>query len=233
MKIISLEGNLGSGKEQFIDFFKKYFTDDLLFLDDSLYTWENENFLKNFYKDPKRWSFTLEIYSTIQKYQNLLKLNDNISKVVITRRSPISNRECFVKTCKEIGYIDEKEYSIYNELFNTLKIPKMQGVIYLKSNVNRCYESILSKKHNKNINFNFIQKLHNNYELWIECLKKEKIPVLTINIDNFRDIEGNEKTQEKLLSLITEKFPCIKDCLKKHRYTNWTIVMRKKKKNAF
>lgn len=233
MKIISLEGNLGSGKEQFIEFFKKYFTDDLLFLDDSLYTWENENFLKKFYKDPNRWSFTLEVYSTIQKYQKLLKVDETFSKVVITRRSPVSNRECFVKTCKEIGYIDEKEYSIYNEMFNTLNIHKMQGVIYLKSNVNKCYESILSKSQNKNINFNFIQKLHNNYELWIECLKKEKIPVLTINIDNFRDIEGNEQTQEKLLTLITEKFPCIKECIKKYRYTNWTTVTRKKKKNAF
>lgn len=234
MSIISLEGNIGCGKEQFIDFFKKYFTDDLMFLDDSLYTWENENFLKNFYNNPERWSFTLEIYSTIQKYQKLKKIEDDVAKVVVTRRSPISNRTCFIKASKEMNYINDKEFSIYNDMFETLDIPKIHGIIYLKSNVNRCYESLISKKNTmntKNINFTFLQKIHNNYEEWINKLKEENIPILEINVENFRDIDGNEQIQEKLFSIIVEKFPKMKQCIKVHRYANnnWTVVKKKSK----
>jgi len=72
MTIISLEGNIGSGKEQFIDFFKKYFTEELVFLDDSIYNWEDESLIKNFYKDPTRWSFTMEVHSTIQMFCKIL-----------------------------------------------------------------------------------------------------------------------------------------------------------------
>lgn len=238
MIIFSLEGNIGCGKEQFIEFFKKYFTNELLFLDDSFYNWDNEELLKNFYSDPERWSLSLEIHSTLLKYNSLKNRVDE--NIIITRRSPISDRECFVKACKDMKYINDKEYSIYNNFFETLTIPKIQGIIYLRSDVNSCYENIISRgtKYEKNISFDFIQKLHNRYTEWIENLKKERIPILEIDIENFRDIEGNEQSQEKLVKLITEKFYKIKECLKTYKYSNknldWTVVKRKsKKRNAF
>ncbi len=244
MTIISLEGNIGSGKEQFIGFFKKYFTEDLVFLNDSIYNWEDESLIKNFYKDPTRWSFTMEVHSTIQKYQRILDVSEKkcVNQVIITRRSPISDRECFVKACEQMKYMNPKEVSIYNNLFETLRMPKFQGIIYLRSNVNKCYENIISKEsgHEKTIHFDYIQKLHNNYELWVEAVKKEKIPLLEIDIEKFRDIEGNEKLQEQILTMLTRKFPTLQTFLKTYGNHNkdqkWTVVGSKKKskrKNAF
>lgn len=244
MTIISLEGNIGSGKEHFIDFFKKYFTDEVVFLDDSIYNWEDESLIKKFYKEPSRWSFTLEVHSTIQKYQRILDVlrSKNCEQIIITRRSPISDRECFMKAFYTMKYVDQKEVSIYNNLFDSLVIPKFQGVIYLRSNVNKCYESIISKDYGyeKTINFDYIQKLHNNYEEWIGELKKENIPLLEIDIEKFRDIDGNEKLQEQILNMLTSKFPIFHKFLKVYdnykKEHKWTIVGSKKKckrKNAF
>lgn len=231
MIIISLEGNIGSGKENFIQFMKKAFKDNVSFLEDSIYSWDNENLLKNFYKDPSRWAMTLEIHSTTQKCRRLQENIENSAppKVLITRRTPISDRECFVKSCMQMKYMSPKEAEIYNNLFETFKIPKYDGVIYLKSNVNKCYENIISKHTDveKIIEFDYIQRLHTNYENWIHGLKKENIPVLEIDIEKYRNIEGNEKTQEHLMELIIGVFPDLKEFLKNEDYiNNWTVVRK-------
>ena len=114
--LISLEGNIGSGKESFVQFFKKKFdNNNIISLNDSIYNWENEKLLHDFYKDPKRWAFTLEIYSTQQKCKSLntLRFNKNENQIILTKRSPISDKECFVKTCKKMEYMDDKEIEIY------------------------------------------------------------------------------------------------------------------------
>lgn len=239
MTVISLEGNIGSGKEHIIQFFKKYFTEDLVFLDDSIYNWDDESLLKDFYKDPKRWSFTLEVQSTIQKYQRILDVTTKQYKehqVIITKRSPITDRECFVRACQQMKYMNTKETTIYNSIFETLTLPKFQGVIYLRSNVNKCYESIISKEsgHEKTIHFDYIQKLHSNYEKWINELKNENIPLLEIDVEKFRDLDGNEKIQEQLLTMITLKFPVLTSYLKTYgphtKEEKWTVVKKKSKR---
>ena len=67
--IISIEGNIGSGKSKFIQLFKKYlndettFSDKFVFLSEPVDEWintkneNNENILEVFYKDRKRWSY--------------------------------------------------------------------------------------------------------------------------------------------------------------------------------
>jgi deoxyadenosine/deoxycytidine kinase len=242
MTIISLEGNIGSGKDNFIQFFKKYFNENIYFLEDSVYNWEDETLLKNFYKNSERWAFTLEVQSTIQKIKNLQSIYNNLDKdkILITRRSPLSDKMCFVTSCKQMNYMTSKEVEIYNNLFETFNIPKYQGIIYLKSNVNKCYENIISKQTgiDKGINFDFIQKIHNNYQKWIQELKNEN--VLEIDIEKFRDLDGNEKIQEQLLQLILDKFPILTNHLKSLNKDEqkWTLVKKSQKKrnpkiNAF
>lgn len=244
MILISLEGNIGSGKENFVQFLKKVFKDNVAFLEDSIYNWNNETLLKDFYKDPERWATTLEIHSTTQKCRRLQDIINaqNPPNIILTRRTPLSDRECFVKSCVQMKYMNPKELEIYNNLFNTFKIPKYDGVIYLRSNVNKCYENIISKYTDteKTIEFDYIQKLHVNYENWIEELKKEHVPVLEIDIEKFRNSEGNEKSQEKLLELLLVHFPLLVDFVKPHKRmeklnendssepNKWTVVKSKR-----
>lgn len=233
--LISLEGNIGSGKESIINLIKKYFTDDITFFDDTIYNWENETLLKNFYKDPERWAFTLEVYSTSQKCKRLKNLNYDNDFVIITKRSPISDKECFVKTCEEMEYMTKKELDIYNNLFETFKIPKYKGIIYLKSNINKCYENIITKQTGLEniINFKYIQTLNNIYEKWIDKLIKENIPVLVIDIEKYRDIDGSERMQEELVSILIDYFPFLKNFIKTRQYgkkeVKWTLVQNKNK----
>jgi deoxyadenosine/deoxycytidine kinase len=235
--IISLEGNIGSGKEAFLQFLKKKLNDEVVFLEDSVYNWDNESLLNNFYRNPERWAFTLEVYSTTQKCQRLKELSSLVNRgsVIISRRSHISDKECFLKTCKQMKYITEKEMNIYLELFNIFSVPKIGSIIYLKSNVNKCFEHIISKQNGfeKTINFDYIQKLNQNYENWIREVKKNGIPILEIDIEKYRDIDGNEKLQEQLFEIVTKFFPTLKKFIKtkgtEYKKEEWTTVKHKKK----
>lgn len=214
--IISLEGNIGSGKEAFISFMKKYFNDDILYFEDTVYNWEDKELLHNFYKDPSRWAFTVEVYSTTQKCHRFVESDLFMNKLVITKRSPMSDKACFVKACKQMKYMTEKEVRVYNSILNTFNIPMYDGVIYLRSNTNRCYENIISKQTGieKTIDFNYIQTLNTNYDIWIKELKKDDIVILDLDIEQYRELDGNEMLQETLLNSITSTFPCMKQYLK-------------------
>jgi deoxyadenosine/deoxycytidine kinase len=211
MTLISIEGNIGSGKEEFIQFFKKYFTDDIIFIEDNVYNWKDKSLLSNFYRDPHRWAFTLQVHSISQKYKRFVQVLPYKKKgsVMITHRSPMSDNFCFQKSCVESGYIDSKEDDIYQSVFENYRIPKFHGVIYLHSNVNKCYENIITKDINveKSINFDFLMNIHNNYESWIGKIKKENIPVVEIQTDDFMDLDINEMVQRKLYDTIVNSFP--------------------------
>lgn len=211
MTLISLEGNIGSGKEKFMQFFKKYFNDDIIFLEDNIYNWNDKTLLANFYKDPKRWAFAVQVHSISQKYKRYLNVLPHKKKgsVIITHRSPMSDKYCFKESCVDSGYMDNKETEIYDGVFDNYKIPRFHGVIYLRSDVNSCYEEIISKgnKTEKGIQFEFLVGVHRKYEEWVVSLKKEGIPVVEIDVEKFRNLDGNDMIQEKLYHIIIEKFP--------------------------
>lgn len=221
MTLISIEGNIGSGKENIIQFFKKYFKDDIIFIDDSIYNWKEKQLLKDFYKDPERWSFTLQIKSITQKYKNFLNVLPYKQKgsVIITNRSPMTDYYCFEKSSLENGFVSEIEDKIYKSVFESYKIPQFHGIIYLKSNVNKCYEKIITKddKIEKYINFDYLISVNKNYEKWISDIKLKKIPLLEIDAEEFRDIDDNEMLQQKLLTQLLKTFPQLKS-FSKTRY---------------
>ena len=46
--LISIEGNIGSGKSDFIRFLQKYFRDNISYSEECVFTWENEELIKGF-----------------------------------------------------------------------------------------------------------------------------------------------------------------------------------------
>lgn len=220
MTLISIEGNIGSGKEEFIQFFKKYFSDEIIFIEDNVYNWKDKTLLNNFYKNPERWAFTLQIQSITQKYKRFLNLLPHKKKgsVIITHRSPMSDNFCFEKACVENGYITQKEDEIYQSVFDNYRIPRFHGVIYLKSNIDKCYEKIITRgdKSEKIISFDFLRSINSNYDSWIEKIKRDNIPLVEIDIENFRELEGNEMIQRRLYATIIENFPQLRSLSRRH-----------------
>lgn len=210
MTLLTIEGNVGSGKEHIFEFFKKNFSDSITLVEDSVYNWKDKHLLEDFYNDPKRWGLTLEIHSLTRKCNSVIsatrakKPND----IIITKRSPISDNFCYYKACVDSGYISEYEDQVYQNVFNTYKFPQFHGIIYLRSNVNKCYENIVNNTDciEKKIDFDYLNNIHLNYESWIEKIKSQKIPLIEIDAEQYRDLNNNEMLQQRLINTIINKF---------------------------
>ena len=93
-RIISIEGNIGSGKSRFLSFLKAKYKDnkDILFLNEPVDDWEtikDENgvtMLQKFYENPEKYSFSFQMMAYISRLSIMLKAIDTDVKFIITEK---------------------------------------------------------------------------------------------------------------------------------------------------
>ena len=70
-KIVSIDGNIGAGKSSTLKELKNL---GYVVFPEDIYSWQP--ILNNFYSDPKRWAFTLQIIPVVlkRKFLNILRL---------------------------------------------------------------------------------------------------------------------------------------------------------------
>lgn len=220
--LIALEGNIGCGKEIFLKFLNKYFKDSLTYSGDQVCTWENEKLIKNFYKDQVTFSFLMEVTSITKKIKNLWNLIKNEkNEIIVSNRCPSSDKYCFLEALYKNNSVSEKEKETFCEMFDLMKMPKFDVIIYLKNDTDSCYERVISKRRNceKKISYEFIKNLNICYEEWINLLIKNNVYIITIDMEKYSSLDGDEQIQEELLQFILKKLPKMKNYLRWKPYT--------------
>ena len=141
--IISVEGNIGSGKSTLVKLMKSYFP-SCKFLFEPVDTWlktidsNEENILDKFYQDKKRWSYTFQNFAYITRMRGLLETikecDSEKPTLIITERCVLTDKNVFAKMLYENGDISELEMKIYLEWFNLLQeYASLNGIIYLNT----------------------------------------------------------------------------------------------------
>jgi deoxyadenosine/deoxycytidine kinase len=85
-KIISIEGNIGSGKSTFLQYLKEHLTSDkICFLDEPVDDWlsivdtNDKNIIERYYDDQKKYAFSFQMMAYISRLSLLKKaLQNNI-----------------------------------------------------------------------------------------------------------------------------------------------------------
>lgn len=150
-KIISIEGNIGSGKTTIIDKLTKHFENDdsLIFLREPVDIWENikdidgKNILQKFYENPEEYAFSFQIMALTTRLELIKnKINENPDcSVIICERSLEADKEIFAKMLYGDNKIKNIDYQIYNQLYNEFtKKYQAKGIIYLETTPDVCYE---------------------------------------------------------------------------------------------
>ena len=194
--IISIEGNIGSGKSSFLAYLKERFgqNERIVFLKEPVDEWESivdeqgKSMLQKFYEDPKRYSFSFQMMAYISRLSIMLKAIQTKAKYIITERCLLTDKFIFAKMLFDEGKIEKVEYDIYNKWFNefsnTLTINE---IVYIKSDPSTCIERI--KKRGRtgedSISLDYISKCHEYHEYYIKEIQKT-LPSITIN-----EIDGN------------------------------------------
>lgn len=200
--IISIEGNIGSGKSTFFNYIKEQLDQtNIIFLCEPVDIWESikdkdGNLLEHFYNDPYKYSFCFQMTAYISR---LIMLKDAIKSLepggtIITERCVFSDFNVFAKMLYNSGKINSIEIECYKKWFNYFigDIPQI-NFIYLKTDPEICYERIISRGRNceKDITMEYIRECENYHNNWLldsrlSCLSRPtNLTILNGGVNKF------------------------------------------------
>ncbi len=210
--MIIVEGNVGVGKSTFLNYLHQHLNIDVVFEPNQL--WQNVdgyNLLEQFFLNQKRWAYTCQTYILMTRIDQILaQICDLKKESCLIERSVYSGRYCFAQVAKEIGLMNDLEWSLYKKLWDR-EIAKVDqvpsGFIYLKASAQICLKRIEQRGRfeEKPITLDYLKRIEEKYENWF--IKKEgidakiaNIPVLVLDFTD--DLSENQRMQEQYLSPI-------------------------------
>ena len=150
---------------------------------------ENE-YLEDFYRDMKRYSFSFQIYLLNCRFRQHQQVLWNGTGGIQDRT--LYEDSIFAKVLYEDGNMEEREYKTYLNLFKSMSnfMKKNTLIIHLDCKPEESLERIKRRARGceTGITLEYLQKLYNGYEEFIKQISKV-IPVLRINYSKFKSAE--------------------------------------------
>lgn len=213
--IISIEGNIGSGKSTFVTFLQQTMNKKVTFLQEPVNEWEtirdkdNQTILTKFYNDQKKYSFAFQMMAYISRLALLKKtVDENPDAVIITERCLNTDREVFAKMLYDQSMIEEVEYQIYLRWFTTFQCEfPISHYIYLKTDPHTAYQRVLKRnRKGESIQESYLTQCHLYHENWL----KTSSSVITI--------DANKDEREML-----EWAKLVNDLIEENKKSNTTV----------
>ena len=178
-RYIAVGGNIGAGKTSLVEFLCKRY--DLK----PFYEPNDTNpYLKDFYKDMKRWAFQSQIYFLTHKFRLHREL-ERYPGTVIQDRTIWEDAEIFAKNLHRGRYINKRDWQTYTELYQTIlkDLTPPDVMIFLRCPVKTMRQRIRQRGRGMEqaIPVNYLRKLHRLYEEWFEVYRES--PVIEIQSD--------------------------------------------------
>ncbi len=200
-KFITVAGNIGVGKSTLVEMLC------------ARLSWEpffegvvDNPYLADFYADMRAWSFHSQIFFLGRRLKDLRRLMD-FPRTVVQDRSVYEDAEIFAKNLYRQGFIGERDWASYHELYRALAelLPPPDLVVYLQATVPTLLRRIAlrGREYEKKIAPDYLAQLNALYEEWIADFKL--CPVLVVPADRLDYVANGghldlilEKIQDKL-----------------------------------
>ena len=210
VRVISIDGNIGSGKSTLVADLKERFGDakNICFLQEPVDLWntiKDENdvtILENYYKDQMKYAFTFQMMAYISRLSMLKKeINKNKYDIIITERSTNTDRYVFAKMLYDEKKIDKIQYEIYLKWFDEFisEIPQIE-VIYIRTFPHVAHERVKKRAREGEsvIELEYLKRCHEYHENWL--MKKER--GLSLVFDGNVNIYDEPKVLENWIDTI-------------------------------
>jgi deoxyadenosine/deoxycytidine kinase len=212
-KIISIEGNIGSGKSTLFEKLQLLFLNNpkYIFVREPVDIWETikdetgTTILEKFYSDSEQYSFPFQIMAYISRIKLLkecIKLNPG--SIIITERSLFTDKLVFAKMLYDTKKIEYINYQIYLKMFETFKDDFcVDKIIYIKTLPDICFNRIIkrSRTGENNISLEYLQLCDNYHDIMIDTLICNKM-ILDGNIDIYENKTQLNSWIENITSFI-------------------------------
>jgi deoxyadenosine/deoxycytidine kinase len=173
---IAIVGNIGAGKTTLTRLLANHLKWEPQFeaVDDNPY-------LEDFYSDMKRWSFNLQIYFLNSRFRHIVELQQKGINI-IQDRTIYEDAYIFAENLYDMGLMSERDFRNYSNIFESIisyiKAPDL--LIYLKASVPTLVDNIQlrGRDYESGIRLDYLSKLNEKYEKWINQYDLGKILIL-------------------------------------------------------
>jgi len=178
---IAIEGNIGAGKTSLSTQIAKEFNAKLI-----LERFADNPFLPKFYKEPKRYAFTLEMSFLADRYQ---QISDDLSQLDLFKDFIVSDYDVFKSLIFSKITLPEDEFILYRKLFYQVykDIAKPDLYVYLYQNTERLQENIKKRGRNyeKDINNDYLDKINSGYLEFLKNNVEFNVKIIDISEKDF------------------------------------------------
>ncbi|MCD6202208.1 MAG: deoxynucleoside kinase [Bacteroidales bacterium] len=194
---IAIAGNIGSGKTTLTGLLAKQ------------YNWEaryedvNDNpYLDDFYEDMQRWSFNLQIYFLNSRFSQVIEIRKQ-ANTIIQDRTIYEDAYIFAPNLHAMGLMSTRDFENYFNLFQLMSsfIQPPDLLLYLRASVPTLVNQIQKRgrKYEYNIRLDYLQRLNERYEAWIDSYNLGK--KLIIEADDY-DFPNNSNHMREVIDKI-------------------------------
>lgn len=176
---IAIAGNIGSGKTTLTNLLAQH------------YGWKpkfemvaQNPYLNDFYEDMPRWSFNLEVFFLKERFKDVLNI-DQSEENIVQDRSIFEGVHVFSANNRDMGNLDDRDFSTYMELFETMtsmvKAPDL--MVYLRASVPHLVSNIQKRgrDYEQTMPIDYLKNLNHRYDEFI--FEKYTGRVLVIEVD--------------------------------------------------
>ena len=194
---VSMAGNIGAGKTTAAKLISQTFGFELF--DEPVI---DNRFLRDYYADMRRWSFTLQLEFLIKRVEHH-ELIHTVRKNCVQDRTLYEDPEIFAKYLHGLGHMTNSELDLYFEYFQRVAaaVKKPDKVIYfnvpsLEVLLDRI--RLRGREEEKGIDASFLRGLNGYYSSFPQVLKsKYGVDCLTLDVTKV-DIRHGRRREEFL-----------------------------------
>lgn len=182
---IAVAGNIGSGKTTLTRLLAKHYNWKPQYEDV-----DDNPYLNDFYEDMQRWSFNLQIYFLNSRFSQIVEIRRR-GEQVIQDRTIYEDARIFAPNLHDMGLMSTRDFSNYSNLFALMSslIQPPDLLIYLRATVPTLVRQIQKRgrDYEKSIRIDYLQRLNERYEAWIESYKLGNLLIVEVDNLNFSE----------------------------------------------
>jgi len=203
--IISIEGNIGSGKSTFVEHLKQSYArqnnehknSKICFLQEPVDDWNSimdkrgETMLSKFYADSKKYAFPFQMMAYISRLALLRDALKTGYDIIITERCVQTDKMVFAQMLYDDGKMEDVEYAIYNKWFDEFisDIPEI-FTIYLRTDPEVAKQRVEKRaRDGETIPLEYLTACHEYHERWLTSKPEHTIKTIDVNADTEANAE--------------------------------------------
>jgi deoxyadenosine/deoxycytidine kinase len=203
-RFVALAGNIGAGKTTAAKIISQSFGFELF--DEPVI---DNRFLKDYYADMRRWSFTLQLEFLIRRVEHH-ELIHSVKKSCVQDRTLYEDPEIFAKYLHGLGHMSNKELDLYYEYFQRLArsiSPPDKVICFSVGSVDVLLDRIRTRgrQEERGIQSQFLVGLNGYYTSFPHVLQeKYGVECLTLDVSSqdIRRGRGREEFLDRVSSFL-------------------------------